>query len=116
MRERAGRRRALGVRASKDEFAKVEGGFGAEVFDAALPVGAEEVETKGIGGGIDFGEEFGAKRGPLGGIYFAFEEGELDALAVVGAVFGNVAEAFAAGGGGGGDVVGNEDEHGVISR
>lgn len=98
---------------SENEFAEVEGGFGAMVFDATLPVGAEEVEAKGVGGGVDFGEEFGAKCGPLSGIYFAFEKGELDALAVVGAVFGNVAKAFAAGEGGGGDVVGDEDEHGL---
>ena len=116
LRERAGRRRVLGVRASEDELGEVEGGLCAVVFDATSPVGAKEVEAEGVGGGVDRGEEAGAEGGPLGGVELAFEEGELDALAVVGAVFGDVAEAAAAGGGGGGDVVGDEDEHGVTSR
>ena len=101
---------------SEEEVGEVEGGFGAVVFDAALPVGAEEVEAEGVGGGVEFGEEFGAEGGPLGGVDFAFEDGELDALAVVGAVFGDASEAVSAGFGVGGDVVGDEDEHGVISR
>ena len=100
----------------EEEVGEVEGGFGAVVFDAALPVGAEEVEAEGVGGGVEFGEEFGAEGGPLGGVDFAFEDGELDALAVVGAVFGDASEAVSAGFGVGGDVVGDEDEHGVISR
>lgn len=105
----------LGVRAgcSEEEVGEVEGGFCAVVFDAALPVGAEEVEAEGVGGGVDFGEEFGAEGGPLGGVDFAFEDGELDALAVVGAVFGDASESVSAGFGVGGDVVGDEDEHGL---
>ena len=104
----------LGVRASEDELGEVEGGFGAVVLDAAFPVGAEKVEAEGVGGGVDLGEEFGAEGGPLGGVDLAFEDGELDALAVVGAVFGDVAESAAARGGVGGDVVGDEDEHGYL--
>ena len=104
---------ALGVRASEDELGEVESGFGAVVFDAALPVGAKEIEAERVGGGVDFGKELGSKGGPLGGVDFAFEDGKLDALAVVGAVFGDAPESAAARGGFGGDVVGDEDEHGL---
>ena len=46
----------LGVRAwSEEEVGEVEGGFGAVVFDAALPVGSEEVKAEGVGGGVDLG-------------------------------------------------------------
>ena len=99
---------------SEEEVGEVEGGFGAVVFDAALPVGAEEVEAEGVGGGVDFGEEFSAEGGPLGGVDFTFENGELDALAVVGTVFGDAAESVSAGFGIGGDIVGDENEHGYL--
>ena len=84
------------------------------MFDAAVPIIAKEVEPDGVLFAIHKIEDFGSEGDELGLIDFAFEDGVLDALAVVEAEFGDAPQASRAALAGGGDIVGDEDLHGII--
>lgn len=71
----------------------------------------EVVEAEGVEVGVEFLEESGAKGDPFFGAELAFEDGFLDADAVVGAGACDAAEAAGAFFVGCGDVVCDEDEH-----
>ena len=75
--------------------------------------GVEEIKSEGIEFGVDFLEEAVAEGDPFFLSDLAFEDGFLDADAVVGAGSCDAAEAACSGFIGGGDVVGDEDEHGA---
>lgn len=88
------RRRPLGVRARLEDeraFDVVVIVF-AVVFDLLLPVFSKVVDSNAVGFFVDDGEEFGSEFDELGGVDFAFEDGVLDALAVVETGFGDFAE------------------------
>ena len=93
---------------------EVDGGLGADVFDPAFPVLAEEIVAETVMGRVDERFEAMFELGPLGGVDLAFEDGVLDALAEVEAGLGHAAEAGVAVGCGGGHVVGDQDHHGRV--
>jgi hypothetical protein len=104
--------RSRGGRCSEDHGGVgVEGGFGAVVFDASLPIVSEVIEAKGVFFGIHERKQVMLEFDPLGGGEFALEDGVLDALPKVLTFVGDVAESFATGRRGGFDVVGDEDIH-----
>ncbi len=53
------------------------------MFHAAIPVGTQIVKADGVGVEFEEVEEFSFEFDILGGVDFAFEDGVLDALAVV---------------------------------
>lgn len=64
------------------------------VFNAAIPVVAEEIEPEAIVGGGICVEEFLAEKDPLGGVDAAFENGVLNALAIIEADLGDPTQAL----------------------
>jgi hypothetical protein len=82
------------------------------VFDFGLGGFVEEIKADGVLVGLVFVEESGAELDPFFGAELAFEDGFLDADAVVLTGLGDATEAALAGFFDGGDVVGDEDEHG----
>jgi hypothetical protein len=81
------------------------------VFDAATPIGAQEVETEAVFGRFILFKQPMAELGPLAGIDLAFEDAVLDALAKIEADFGDAAEAALAGVGDSGDIIGDQHKH-----
>jgi hypothetical protein len=80
------------VVASDDQGAfGIVGRFGPDVFNASLPVLAEEIEAKAISCGFNFVDELLSQSDPLGGIDQALKDGVLHSLATVEADFGDVA-------------------------
>ena len=91
-----------------DDF--LGGGTGAGCGDFFGATGAEGVGDEGVGGRVDELEEFLPEGLELLGRQEAFEEGVLDADAVVFAVAGDFGKAFGAG-----DVVGDDGDHLVLA-
>ncbi len=100
-----------GPRLDNERGFGVDAGFGTVVFDAVFPVVAEVIEAEAVGFEVGDLEEVVFKEDPLVVGEVAFEDGVLDALAVVEAGSGDLAKAFLSRGGCCADVVADEDEH-----
>jgi len=106
-----GNRRGLGVRALNNQCASFEvwGRLDAVVLNPVFPIAAEKVEAQGVLFGLVEVKEFVAERRPLRWIDEAFEDGVLDALAVVEAGFGDACKASLSGFVDGGHIIADED-------
>ena len=81
------------------------------VLNLLLPVFAKVIDSDAIRFRVDDGKKFCPELDEAGVIDLALEHGVLNALAVVKAGLGDLAEAFLAEFGDGGDVIGEQDIH-----
>jgi hypothetical protein len=86
------------------------------MLDPPSPVRAQEVKPETILGLIDCVHQLLPQRNPLGRIDDAFEYGELDPLAMIGADLGHFAQAPRSGLIPGCHIVTHQDHHRVTSR
>lgn len=83
----------------------------AVVLNLVLPIFSKMVDSNAVGFSVDNGKEFSPKLYELSVIHFAFEDGVLNALSVVEAGLGDVAQSFLTGFGDGRYIVGEQDIH-----
>lgn len=101
---------------SRDQWtAKVPRPTNSMMLDSALNVRVECVESDAVLLGVKDGQEPRSKSHPLRRVEFDLEHRELDSLAPVQAGACDSAKAPAAGRVGGGHVIGDEDEHSLLS-